>query len=81
MAVDSLPPFIKQKGGGMAVRKITNPTEKLKKGERLDETCKCGHLKSKHKDLVSIGITNNHGADCTKCDCARFTWTGFVAVK
>lgn len=43
----------------------------MAKPERVDEVCRCGHLKSKHMGL------NEHGA-CSICECAFFTWAGMV---
>lgn len=42
-----------------------------KRGKRVDEVCRCGHLKSKHMGL------NEHGA-CSICECGYFTWAGMV---
>ena len=42
-----------------------------KKGKRVDEVCRCGHLKSKHAGL------NEHGL-CIFCECRFFTWAGMV---
>lgn len=42
-----------------------------KKGKRVDEVCRCGHLKSKHMGL------NEHGM-CSMCECAFFTWAAMV---
>lgn len=41
------------------------------RGKRVDEVCRCGHLKSKHMGL------NEHGI-CSMCECAFFTWAGMV---
>lgn len=42
-----------------------------RKGKKVDEVCRCGHLQSKHMGL------NHHGA-CTICECGFFTWAGMV---
>ncbi len=42
-----------------------------KKGKRVDEVCRCGHLQSKHMGL------NHHGA-CSMCECGFFTWAAMV---
>lgn len=43
----------------------------MAKPERVDEVCRCGHLKSEH-----VGL-NGHGA-CQICECGFFTWMGMV---
>jgi len=48
----------------------------------VDELCRCRHLKSEHNDSTYKGQTmaKGHG-DCTKCNCAKFTWISFLYSK
>ena len=62
---------------------------KMEREDIKDETCSCGCLKSDHKPSVEqlrhiirapvdvLKSLAGHGA-CTRCDCQKFTWTGFV---
>ena len=45
----------------------------------VDEKCACGHLRSKHNDLIPV-IAVGKG-DCKECKCKRFTWVSFVMKK
>lgn len=43
----------------------------MTKPERVDEVCRCGHLKSEHGGLDGHGV-------CNICECGFFTWHGMV---
>lgn len=63
--------------------KMTYKPVTLKNGQvAINEMCSCGHLRTEHKDNVYSKEVKAEGhGNCKKCDCKRFTWTGFVFDK